>query len=146
MIPGYRSTSLVTPAGLDYNVTSLNVTMRAGETRAMFSVGIIDDLVVERRESFQCTVSKIYTPSQVLPIEWDQVPTTVIIEDDDKTLLEFLPLDYYQVYENVSSISVGIRSSRTASFEYTVDLIKVGNGIAKGTYLIMYICYYNASN
>ena len=146
MIPGYRSTSLVTPAGLDYDVTSLNVTMRAGETRAMFSVGIIDDLVVERRESFQCTVSEIYTPSQDIPIEWDQVPATVIIEDDDKTLLKFLPLDYYQVYENVSSISVGIRSSRTASFEYTVDLIKVGNGIAKGTYLIMYICYYNASN
>ena len=146
MIPGYRSTSLVTPAGLDYNVTSLNVTMRAGETRAMFSVGIIDDLVVERRESFQCTVSKIYTPSQDIPIEWDQVPTTVIIEDNDNTLLEFLELDYYQVYENVSSISVGIWSSRTTSFEYTVDLIKVGNGIAKGTYLIMYICYYNASN
>ena len=132
MIPGYRKTSLVTPAGLDYDVTSLNVTMRAGETRAMFVVGIIDDDIVERRESFQCTVSKIHTPSQVIPIEWDQVPTTVIIEDNDKTLLKFLPLDYYQVYENVSSISVGIRSSRTASFEYTVDLIKVGNGIARG--------------
>ena len=132
-------TSLVPPTGLDYDVTSLNVTMEAGYVRTMFIVRIFDDPVVERRESFRCSVSKINTPSQNIPIEWDQVPATVIIEDDDYSVLEFLVHDYYQVYENVSSISVGIRSSRNASFEYTVDLIKGESETAKGILLCIHV-------
>ena len=122
------------PTVSDYNVTSLNVTMRAGETRAMFVVGIILDSIWEKRESFQCTVSKIYTPSQVIPIEWDQVPANVIIEDDFY-ILEFdreLWNNSSVVSENVPHVPITIRSLSTVAFEYTVDLYVDNGGTAKG--------------
>ena len=120
------------PTGLDYNVTSLNVTMRAGERRAMFSVGIIDDKVMERRESFQCTVSKIHTPSQDIPIEWDQVPATVIIDEYVSFISTFLRNYSSVVSENVSHVPVTIESYSIAAFEYTVDLYVDNGGTAKG--------------
>ena len=122
----------VIPTGSDYNVTTLNVMMGAGETRAMFSVGIVDDEVVERRESFQCTVSRINSPLQDIPIEWDQVPATVIIEDDDYYMSVFLRNYSSQVSENVSHVPITILSHSMAAFEYTVDLYVENGGTAEG--------------
>ena len=127
----YQNTyNSVISVDLDYNVTSLNVTMRAGETRAMFVVGIWTDFILELRESFQCTVSKIYTPSQVIPIEWDQVPATVIIED----IYDLWFLRYYSsvVSENVPQVPITIETSLIAAFEFTVDLYVDNGGTAKG--------------
>ena len=120
----------VIPTGSDYNVTALNVTMRAGETRATFSVGIIDDEVVERRESFQCTVSKINTPFQYIPIEWDHVPATVIIDEYLDFDSVFLTNYYTAVPENVSLVPITIESRVIAAFEYTVDLHVDNDGTA----------------
>ena len=122
----------VIPTGLDYNVTSLNVTMRAGETRAMFSMGVIADSILERRESFQCTVSNIYTPSQDIPIEWDQVPVTVIIDEYLTFATTFLGNYSSVVSENVSHVPITIESIKIAAFEYTVDLYVDNDDTAKG--------------
>ena len=146
---GYQNTYYsVIPTGLDYNVTSLNVTMRAGETRAMFSVGIIDNEVVERRESFQCTVSKIQNPSQDIPIEWDQVPATVII--DEYITSVFLGNYSSVVSENVAQVLITIYSYSIATFEYTVDLYVDNGGTAKGmlqspVYKALHLVYLSTS-
>ena len=120
----------VIPTGSDYNVTALNVTMRAGETRATFSVGIIADSVLERRESFQCTISKIHAPLQFIPIEWDQVPATVII--DEYVTSVFLGNYLSRVSENVSHVPITILSYSIAAFEYTVDLYVENGSTAEG--------------
>ena len=140
----------VIPTGSDYNVTSLNVMMRAGETEATFSVGIIDDEVVERRESFQCTVSRINAPSQDIPIEWDQVPVTVIIEDDDYYMSVFLGNYSSAVSENVSHVPITILSYSIAAFEYTVDLYVENGGTAEGmlqspVYKALHLVYLSTS-
>ena len=129
---GYLEYVFTIPTGSDYNVTTLNVMMGAGKTETTFSVDIIDDEFVERRESFQCTVSKINTPSQNIPIEWDQVPATVIIEDDDYYILLFLGNYSSQVSENVSHVPITIESYSIAAFEYTVDLYVENGGTAEG--------------
>ena len=146
---GYRNTYYsVISTGLDYNVTSLNVTMGAGETRAMFNVGIIYNPVVERRESIQCTVSKIYTPPQVLPIEWDQVPATVIF--DEYVTSVFLGNYSSVVSEDVSHVPITIESYSIATFEYTIDLHVDNDGTAKGmlqspAYKALHLVYLSTS-
>ena len=124
---------------MDYSAPSLNVTMRAGKTTAVFSVGIRDDSLLEGTESFQCTISKIYSPSQDVPIEWDTAPATVNIEDDDRITLLFAR-HYYLVYGNVSSIPITVQASGNATFEYAVNLFVVGE--TQGTCAYMYIMTY----
>ena len=131
-LSGYVLVYSVTPTGSDYNVTTLNVTMRAGETRTTFSVGIIADSVSERRESFQCTISKIHAPSQNIPIEWDQVPATVIIDEYLDFDSVFLTNYSSQVSENVTYVPITIKSNNIAAFEYTVDLYVDNGGTAEG--------------
>ena len=130
-------------------MTSLNVTMRAGERRAMFSMGIIADFILERRESFQCTVSKIHTPLQVIPIEWDQVPATVIIDDLIFTTI-FIGNYSSVVLENVSHVPITIETFDIAEFEYTIDLYVDNGSTAKGmlqspVYKALHLVYLSTS-
>ena len=90
------------------------------------------DGIVERTESFQCTIKAVFS-SQDIPflLESDKSTALVIINDYD-----YLPLVFagifsvgdpynrivYTAYENVSTVPLRIVAYGTASFEYKMQL------------------------
>ena len=92
----------------------------------------MDDSIVERTESFQCTIKAVFS-SQDVPILLDSDKSTalVIINDDDNLPLVFAGSSsvsdprnriVYTAYENVSTVPLRIVAYGTASFEFKVQL------------------------
>ncbi len=65
----------------DYNITVEQITINAFVTTTPFTVGIIDDVIVEGDEVFRATIAEAIANFQNLPV--DQPQSDVTIVDDD---------------------------------------------------------------
>jgi hypothetical protein len=121
-----------TTSDSDYYAYSPNVIFYAGKTSANFTVYIVGDGIVERTESFQCTIKAVFS-SQDVPILLDSDKSTALVIIND---YDYLPLVFagifsvgdpynrivYTAYENVSTVPLRIVAYGTASFEFKVQL------------------------
>ena len=67
-------------AGVDYNVSSANVTIPARSTSSSFSIDIINDMIQEGNETFNIAIRLL--PS-CLSLSLGTSSSTVMIIDDD---------------------------------------------------------------
>ena len=120
------------PAGDDYliGVAPFTATFASGESSATVLIPIRDDTVVEELESFFAGLS-IPGPAASLGVKAGaRDNATVYIDDDDSLEVVFDPISY-NVSESDGEVTLTLRASSTASFDYTVQ-VDTSDGSATG--------------